>query len=150
MRTRLRSRNFQLGFCEGEFCDTNLIDHDEFTSYCHNHCYSSAPCNAYPIPPTPTLLITLPSNMVACRRRQRLYTCRTPTAHLPTTIVEIPDLSTYPPSLLIPVDTSATTRLSITHIHPIEGIIAAIKIVGDDLVVLQQILCTNCIFFTYV
>ncbi len=88
--------------------------------------------------------------MVARRRRPRLYTCRTPTVHHPTTIDEIPDMLTNPLSLLTPVDTSATTRLSITHIHPIEGIIAAITIVEDGLVVLRQILHTNRIFFTSV
>jgi len=88
--------------------------------------------------------------MIARRRRQRPYTYRTPTVHHPTTIVEIPDVWSYPLSILIPVDTAVTTRLSITHIHPIEGIIAAITIVGDGLVVLHQILYTNRIFFTSV
>ena len=150
LRTRLRSRNFRLGFSVGEFWDSNSIDHDELTSYCHDHCYSSVLCNAYSTPSITALIITLPSNMVACQRRPRPYTCRTPTVHLPTTIVEIPDVSTYPPLLLIPVNPDASTRLSIKHIHPIEGIIATIVMVRVGLVVPRHILCLNCIFFTSV
>ena len=70
---------------------------------------------------------------------------QTPTVHHPTAIVEIPDVTTNPTSLLIPVNPVATTRLSIAHIHPIEGIIAAIVIVGDELVVPRQNLYINCI-----
>ena len=40
-----------------------------------------------------------------------------------------------------------TTVCSPAHIHPIEGIIAAIAMVGDGLVILRQFLYTNRIFF---
>ena len=75
---------------------------------------------------------------------------QTPKVHHPTAIVETPDVSTNPTSLLIPVNPVAITRVSIAHIHPIEGIIAAIVIVGDGLVVSRQNLCINCINFTSV
>ena len=95
-------------------------------------------------------MVTLPLNMVARRRRPRPYTYPTSTVHHRSTVVEIHDMSTNPPSLLIPVDTSSTTRLFPAHIHPIEGIIAAIAMVGGGLVVLRQFLWTNRIFFTSV
>ena len=150
MRTPLRSRNFRYGFCEGELLDSNSIDHDELTSYCHNHCYSSVLCNAYPTPLIPTLLVTLPLSLVAWWRRPRPYTYPTPTVHHLTTMVEIRDVSPITLSPLIPMATSATTRLFPAHIHPIEGIIAAIATVGGGLVILRQFLYTNRIFFTSV
>ena len=123
---------------------------DESTSYCHNHCNCSVLCNAYSTPPTLTLLVTLPLSLVARWWRQRPYTYPTPTVHHPTTIVKIRDVSPITLSPLIPMATSATTRLFPAHLHPIEGIFAAIAMVGGGLVILRQFLYTNRIFFTSV
>ena len=74
----------------------------------------------------------------------------TPTVHHPTTIVEIRDVSPITLSPLIPMATSAATRLFPALIHPIEGIIVAIATVGGGLVIIRQVLYTNRIFFTSV
>ena len=95
-------------------------------------------------------MLTLPSNMVARRRRPRPYTYPTPTVHHPTTMVEIRHVPPITLSPLIPMATSPNNRLLPTHIHPIEGIITAIAMVGGGLVVLRQFLWTNRIFFTSV
>ena len=78
------------------------------------------------------------------------YMYPTPTVHRPSAIVEIYDFSTNIPPILIPVNSNANTRLFPASIHPIEGFIAAITIIGDGLVVPRQILHTNRIFLTSV
>ena len=107
-----------------------------------------APSTRPPLHPLlPLVSVTV---LIAQWWRLRPYMYQTPKVHHPTAIVEIPDVTTNPTSLLIPVNPVATTRLSIAHIHPIEGITAAIVIFGDGLVVSRQNLCINCINFTSV
>ena len=96
----------------------------------------------------PLLPLVSVTVLIAQWRHPRPYTYQTPTVHHPTAIVETRNVSTNPSSLLIPVNPIASTRLSIAHIHPIEGIIAANAMVGIGLMVPRQILYTNCINVT--
>ena len=102
---------------------------------------SPRPTHAPPLQPLlPLVLVTILVAQCCCLRP---YTYPTTTVHHQRTIVEIHDILTNTPSILTPVDITAAMRLSITHIHPIEGFIAAIATVGGGLAVLRQFLHTN-------
>ena len=131
---------------------SNSIDHDELISYCNNHCYSSVLCNAYSTTPLiPTLLIVNNPSLEcgsspAASEAVYVRNADGSSSNDNRRNTRCVDLSTITTHSRV-----STTRLSITQIHPIEGIVAAIAVVGDGLVVLHQILlCINCINFTSV
>ena len=74
--------------------------------------------------------------MVGVRGRIRPYA----DGSHPTTMVEIRHVPPITLSPLIPMTTYANNRLLPAHIHPIEGIITAIAMVGGGLVVIRQFL----------
>ena len=65
-------------------------------------------------------------------------------------MTKISDVSPITSSLLILVDNTANTRLSLASIHPMEAVIAAIAVADGGLAVLPQFLSTICILVTSV
>ena len=123
-RVRLHSLIFNLGrFSALIFALTEARDDDAKPHIRHNHCHSSFLCMLYSTPSTPTMLVPLPSNLVARwrailtqRRRfiSSINSCR------------IHDMPTNPRHYSSSGCTTAATDIVPVYVHHIEGINAVI------------------------